>query len=130
MLITQEEYNSIFRGYYINGVAVRDTGYVYLTLREKRGDIDPVLQERQARKRFVFYFHDDPIGDQWGEHGFEGLNTIYSAATTVPLSQYVGVDTDGTVYALGSGFEELEENIPGKLAIFDSRAIGACLCGW
>ena len=124
MLITQEEYDSIFRGYYINGVAVRDNGYVYLTLREKRDDVDPVIEERLARKKFVAHFHDKPLGRQWGENGYEGLDTIYSAAATVPLSQYVGVDTRGVVCALGSGFGKLEENIPGKLAIFNSRAIG------
>ena len=42
MIITQDEYNEIFKGFYINGVAVRDTGYIYITTREKRDDIDPV----------------------------------------------------------------------------------------
>ena len=45
MIITQDEYNEIFKGFYINGVAVRDTGYIYITTREKRDDIDPVMEE-------------------------------------------------------------------------------------
>ncbi len=56
MLITQDEYNEIFNGFYINGVAVRDTGYIYITIREKRDDIDPVMEEHLARKKFVSFF--------------------------------------------------------------------------
>ncbi|EHY9718595.1 TPA: hypothetical protein SI308_002936 [Escherichia coli] len=56
MIITQDEYNEIFKGFYINGVAVRDTGYIYITTREKRDDIDPVMEEHLARKNFVSFF--------------------------------------------------------------------------
>lgn len=57
MIITQDEYNEIFKGFYINGVAVRDTGYIYITTREKRDDIAPVMEEHLARKiLFPFFF--------------------------------------------------------------------------
>lgn len=56
MLITQDEYNEIFKGFYINGVAVRDNGYIYITIREKRNDIAPELEEHLARKKFVSFF--------------------------------------------------------------------------
>lgn len=60
MIITQDEYNEIFKGFYINGVAVRDTGYIYITTREKRDDIAPVMEEHLARK-ILFPFFDEPL---------------------------------------------------------------------
>ncbi len=127
MLVTKKEYDLIFEGYYINGVAVRDTGYIYFTIREKRDDIDPVLQERMAKKNFVSFSPEDPIGEQWGAQGYEGLDKIWSATTTIPLGQYIGVDMDGRVYVLGSGIEEMEETIPEEKTIMNSRSIGGRL---
>ncbi|MEB7937601.1 hypothetical protein [Escherichia whittamii] len=64
MLITQNEYDEVFKYYHINGVAVRDTGYIYLTLREARDDIVPVMEEHKAKKKFVSFYHNEPLGEQ------------------------------------------------------------------
>ena len=127
MIITQDEYNEIFKGFYINGVAVRDTGYIYITTREKRDDIDPVMEEHLARKNFVSFFFDEPLGEQWGYSGYEGMDKIFSATTSIPFSQYVGVTMENEVFAIGSGFEGLEEPIPYEFAISNTRTIGGRL---
>lgn len=127
MIITQDEYNEIFKGFYINGVAVRDTGYIYITTREKRDDIDPVMEEHLARKNFVSFFFDEPLGEQWGYSGYEGMDQIFSATTSIPFSQYVGVAMENEVFAIGSGFEGLEEPIPYEFAIRNTRTIGGRL---
>ncbi|XKM12502.1 hypothetical protein RCS94_05630 [Orbaceae bacterium ac157xtp] len=124
MLITQEEYDRLLKGFYINGVAIRDTGYVCFTAREKRGDIDPVFQEPLALKKFVTYFYDEPLGEQWGAATYEGMDKLISVTTTIPLSQYIGIDMGGQVYVLGSGVECLEDDIPGEHTIFGARTIG------
>ncbi|EPG9672642.1 hypothetical protein M0K38_000006 [Citrobacter freundii] len=123
MIITPTEYKDIFIGYYINGVAVRDTGYIYITLREK-SDVDPVMQEHLAKKKFVSFFYDEPLGKQWDESGYEGMDKILSASATEPYSQYVGVTVENEVFAVGSGFIGLEEPIPYEFAIKNARNIG------
>ncbi|EDW5023024.1 hypothetical protein AHN09_004593 [Salmonella enterica subsp. enterica] len=64
MVITQTEYENIFKDYYINGVAVRDTGYIYITLREK-AEIVPVMQEHLAKKNLYLFF----TMNQWVNNG-------------------------------------------------------------
>lgn len=123
MLITQEEYNLIFKGFYINGVAIRDTGYIYFTIREMNPDIDPVFEEHLAKRQFVSFLHDESYGEQWGAAGYEGMSRLSSAAVTVPRSQFISIDRDGQIYVLGSGVEELEDNVTDNFTIFNVRAI-------
>lgn len=51
------------------------------------------------------------------------MEEIFSATTSIPFSQYVGVTMANEVFAIGSGFKGLEDPIPYKFAISNTRAI-------
>ena len=55
------------------------------------------------------------------------MDKIFSATTSIPFSQYVGVTMENEVFAIGSGFEGLEEPIPYEFAISNTRTIGGRL---
>ncbi|MCO6519439.1 MAG: hypothetical protein J6582_00145 [Snodgrassella sp.] len=55
-----------FKGYYINGVVVKDNGFICFLAKEIRDDLDPVLDEELYKKRSVVYHHNEHGDEQWG----------------------------------------------------------------
>lgn len=54
----------MFKGYYINGVAVKDNGFICFLAKEIRDDLDPVLDEELYKKRSVVYHHNEHGDEQ------------------------------------------------------------------
>jgi hypothetical protein len=127
MKITQTDYNKMFKGYYINGVAIKDNGPICFLAKEIRDDLDPVFDETWYKKRLVAYYNEEngDENEQWGRVTWSGLNRLCIATITSPLSQVIVTDMNGFVYTNGGGSKD-DDRIPDRPVITNIRSI----CGY
>ncbi|WMY91804.1 hypothetical protein [Snodgrassella communis] len=112
----------MFKGYYINGVAVKDNGSICFLAKKIRDDLDPVLDEELYKKRLVVYHHNEHGDEQWGDVSWSGRGAMCIATIIRPLSQVIVADMNGYIYAIGSGAEEGNQ-IPDEPVITNIRSI-------
>ncbi|WP_239351527.1 hypothetical protein [Snodgrassella communis] len=85
----------MFKGYYINGVAVKDNGPICFLAKEIRDDLDPVLDEELYKKRLVVYHYNEHGDEQWGNVTMSGRDAMCIATITRLLSQVIVADMNG-----------------------------------
>lgn len=111
MLIDKDAYEFYFRGYSVSDATVRDRSMFYFVLLSEYSDEEAPPADGERTTRIVSCFLDEPVSKRWGYASYRGLEGLYAGATQRPEGQFVGVDMDGKVLAIGSGAKGLEPRI-------------------
>lgn len=113
MYITADEFRVNLHGYRITDCAIRNARvFNFVVENEAQADVAGVLSAHKVERRVVPLFLDDPVDDRWGYTELFGFEELYAGAVKQPLEQFIGVDSGGQVYVLGSGITEVESRIP------------------
>ncbi len=112
MLITTAAFQRCLSGFTITDCVVRrrDVFYFVAVSTYDTDDVPPPDADRTTR--VVVYFCADAPADRWQKATYAGLNGLLAGAALSPSEQFIGVDGDGQVLAMGSGARGLERPIP------------------
>ncbi|MDQ1818135.1 hypothetical protein RBA41_33035 [Massilia sp. CCM 9210] len=105
-MLTNDEYDKYFRGFYIYDCAVRSrTAFSFLA-------VEAVPDSNASDKRLLSYFTDEPAGKNLGMRSYTGFAGARLAASTRPKEQAIMVSRDCAVGVLGGGAPAVEASIP------------------
>ncbi|SCY90387.1 hypothetical protein [Microvirga guangxiensis] len=123
MLIDEAAYRECFEDYKITDCVVRSSLMLYFVLvaddphflpADLDMEEDTSLSDAERPTRIVSCYLDEPADKRWGYATYKGYQGLYAGASREPLGQFVGVDMDGKVLSIGSGFKGFENPIPGS----------------
>ena len=108
--IDQNSYDEFFKGFHITDCAVRDRNIFYFVLRAiYSGDNAP--PEHELKKRFVQFVQNHPTVKPWGYKQLNGFGRLKAGASLMPFPHFVGVSSEGGVFAFGKGLNEIEDDL-------------------
>jgi hypothetical protein len=116
-MISNEDFKKNLLGFNVVGCAVRRKDFLYFLMREDYTQAanwvdgrDPP-EETSLRKRIVPFIASKPLAQQWSSVTITGQERIFGAVGFSPVEQFVSMDADGRVYAVGSGSSGLEGHV-------------------
>ena len=118
MEISHEEHDVNFKGYQIVDCVVRSKKFFYFSLREDYTQWDhwkdgmEAPSEENLSRRIVCFSREKTSLKRWGHVELSGYRNLRSGISKLPKEQYVGIDLEGSVYVIGGGENEIEENVP------------------
>lgn len=113
MLIDKETYKAKWYGYTVTDCVVRNKDLFYFVARnEEQGSRAGPTQQETVVKRIISFDLSEPEGPRWGRQKLKYFSRIHAGVTLLPAEQFIGVDADGHVYAIGGGVAEMQEHIP------------------
>jgi hypothetical protein len=118
MALSKELYERNVEGFQIIDCVVRSAAMFYFVLMEDYtqwdswDDSNEPPAETSLRTRVICYDRDEPESDNITLDEMVGLCNLLAGVSSVPKEQYVGVDSKGHVYVLGSGDNLMEEDVP------------------
>ncbi|WP_369952130.1 hypothetical protein [Ralstonia syzygii] len=90
---------------------VREKTFLYFSLFQDWNSDEPrPFDEEMETRTVALLLHKDK---KWSHSELTGFGGLMCGATSLPRSQFVGVDGSGQVYSVGGGSAEVEQNIPG-----------------
>ena len=109
----KKNFDSFFRGYHFVGCAVRAKDIIYLVGRKiYRSDDDGRSPSESATEKRIFnLILSCPEESRYGYSGVLGLDKLNIAISQVPKIHSLSIDGNGAVYAMGSGFDNIERSI-------------------
>ncbi|MCG8426034.1 MAG: hypothetical protein MI754_01600 [Chromatiales bacterium] len=112
--MNKENFDKFFRGFHFVDCAVRDRYTIYLLGRKEydlaEGEEDP--DEADVPKRLLNVLLDEPENDRYGSTLLTGFRIINVQVSQVPKPQAVAVDYPGQVFVMGSGDDNMENEVP------------------
>lgn len=115
MLLDKEGYERYFKGFTVLDCSIRSRDvlcFVLISDYDDEGDDPPPPPPDEDRvTKVVSYFAKEK--KQWTFASFSGFNLLRAGASVYPLEQFIGVDGDGQVIAMGSGRKDHEPRVPG-----------------
>lgn len=137
ILINQEEWQEILKGYYIIGCAVRNANIIYLTAKQSISQKDASLMfDSDITARFIMIDREPNEDEENSAHiEFTGFNHPKTGVSRTPIEQglIVSRNNKGSVYAMGSGEEGIEHILPEggnpaphRIVCIDSYAYAVC----
>lgn len=112
MLVNKSEYIKNFFGYTISGCVVRNKNIFYFVAIDENSDASPSIEQNLIEKRVIAFLRGFEENKRYGLSELEGMDYLNAGVTTFPKEQFVGVDSTRQVFKLGSGEEDIEEDIP------------------
>lgn len=106
MKLDQESYKEHFRGYVITDCVVRARDIYYFIL-------EPVKDDYDTQTRIVVCV-DRPDIDPWDHVGITNMHRMSAGVSHLPKEQFVGVTMNDHVYVMGSGDNDLEDDLKGS----------------
>ncbi len=106
-------YEKNFKGFFIRDCVVRRKDMFYFVLEEDLGENPSSARKKKTRTRVVFCFDEPTPEASWGYQEFTGMVNMLASTSLIPKQQFVGVSLSGFVYVVGSGVNELEDDLKG-----------------
>ncbi|HEY9101210.1 hypothetical protein [Chitinimonas sp.] len=111
-ILTSTSYKEYFLGYELVDCTVRDKNIVNFVLKQSYNTEKSAPADYERETRVIILFLDDP-DNPFGYQELSGWSRMIAGSSSHPKNQFIGVDSKGEVYVLGSGEDELESKIPG-----------------
>ncbi len=132
-MLTKDEFKHCFYGNITTDCAVRTKDYFIFSARdEEQSSENDLTSEGDVTKYGCRILLDEPEGKRVGKVTLKGWDRVYCAANTLPLSQFVCVSAEGSVYAVGSGIKGKEKKIsdgwingdgPNRFAVYRAKML-------
>ena len=134
----KKTFDRFFRGYHFVGCAVRAKDIIYLIGR-KEYEVDNYgghPSEKAVEKRIFNLILSLPEEERYGYSGVAGFDRLKIAVSQMPKVHSVSVDGNGAVYAMGSGFDNVEGGVefnektgPQRGGVLDIKTIKGVVYG-
>lgn len=124
MKLDSKNYDRFFKGFSIVDCVVRRKDFCYFILEQEYDEETKTPPKSKLQTRVITYVTQPAkvaTGRIWGGKIFTGILMMKAGVSLVPKEQFVGVSLNDRVYVLGSGDDELENDLLGS----DSRQLKA-----
>lgn len=112
MKLDKNSYKKCIDGFFLMDCVVRKKDILYFVFEQERDEGKNAPPKNEVRTRVVYCINDSIPEDIWGFSSFKGMQRLKAGVSYQPKEQFVGVSLNDHVYVLGSGDDELEDDIP------------------
>ena len=121
MKLNRTSYEKLFKGFYILDCVVRRRDFCYFIIEQEQeyDDESDTPPKNKALTRVITYVTQPEkvkAGKIWGGQDLTGMHYLKAGVSYQPKEQFVGVSLNDHVYVLGSGDDELENDLEGGRA--------------
>ncbi len=114
MKLRKTDYDKNFIGFFLIDCVVRKKDKLYFVLEQEHDEETNTPPKNKILSRVITCFDDKNPENRWGYQDLKGMQRLKAGVSYQPKEQFVGVSLNDHVYVLGSGDDELEDDLKGS----------------
>jgi hypothetical protein len=119
MKLNKAAYDRLFKGFFLIDCVVRKKYFMYFIIEQEYDEETDTPSKAKVQTRIITYVTQPAkvaAGRIWGGQDLGGMQRLKAGVSYKPKEQFVGVSLNNHVYVLGSGDDELENDLVGGRA--------------